>query len=96
MTRFIARMALIINNVVFLIVLLLAFVMGAAAVHQAGLSGASLAEALLTGALLPLGIAISGVVICSMVALLGAIWLAVEEANKTAHQPVERVPPSLN
>ena len=97
MTKFIARLSLLINNVIFFISVIVAVMIGAFG-YDAYKSGQSV-DALYLTTLAPLAIIGTATLLCSIIALLGAIWLSIEEANdRNIHvdrKTTERIDPTF-
>ena len=72
-------MSLLINNVIFFVSVIVAVMIGAFG-YDTYKSGQSV-EALYLTTLAPLAIIGTATLLCSIIALLGAIWLSIEEAN---------------
>ncbi len=97
MTKFIARMSLLINNVIFFVSVIVAVVIGTFG-FDAYKSGRNL-ESLYLTTLAPLVVIVTATLLCSIIALLGAIWLSIEEANERNiymdRKTTERIDPTF-
>ncbi|MEQ8228602.1 MAG: hypothetical protein RIA64_11005 [Rhodospirillales bacterium] len=80
MTKLIAKLSLWINNVVFFLALLAAAVFGLAGFVSFKAGEPTMSFMVTT--LVPLAIVVVATLLCSMIALLGAIWIALEEGNR--------------
>ena len=98
MTKLIARLSLFINNVMFFIAIILAVIFAGYG-YDAYLSGKS-TDALLLTVMAPLMVIVVATLLCSMIALLGAIWLSIEEGNEQAAfqptKPNQRIEPKMS
>jgi len=99
MTKLIARLTLFINNVVFLVFVVAAVMLGKIGVDAYAADRSS--DTLFLTILGPLAAVVIATLLCSVISLLGAIWLSIEEGNEqrvydTNERVTERIDPTFN